>query len=96
MFKFYKDLTLYALLFSLVCIPLVGLYSSALVFGAFGTPVGLLMFRYFHKHEFYGYYNLGFSQRELILRTWLYNIILTPILLLFSFIALKIWEYGAM
>ncbi|PHQ29238.1 hypothetical protein [Leeuwenhoekiella nanhaiensis] len=96
MFKFYKDITFYALLFALVSIPLAGLYGAVVVFGIFGTPVGLLMYSYFHKHEFYGYYNRGFSRRYLILRTWMVNFLVSPVLLLLVFIILKLIGFGAL
>ena len=96
MIKFYKDITFYALLFAVVSIPLAGLYGAVIVFGIFGTPVGLLMYNYFHKHEFYGYYNRGFTWRYLILRTWLVNFLASPVLLLFVFLILKLIGLGAL
>ena len=96
MIKFYKDITFYALLFALVSIPLAGLYGAVVVFGIFGTPVGLLMFNYFRKHELYGYYNRGYTRHFLILRTWLVNFLASPVLLLLIFIILKLIGLGAL
>ena len=96
MFKFYKDITFYALLFALVSIPLAGLYGAVFVFGIFGTPVGLLMYNYFHWHEFYGYYNRGFTRHFLILRAWLVNFLVIPVLLLLVFLILKLIGLGAL
>lgn len=96
MLKFYKDVTRYALLFALVSIPLVGLYGAVMVFGVFGTPIGLLMFNYFHKHEYYGYYNRGFTRSYLIARTYIVNFIASPVMLLFVFLILKLFSLGAL
>ncbi len=96
MFKFYKDVTLYALLFTLVSIPLAGLYGAVMVFGVFGTPIGLLMFNYFHKHEYYGYYNRGFTRSYLITRTYLVTFIASPVMLIIVFLILKLFSLGAL
>ena len=96
MIQFYKDITFYALLFAVVSIPLAGLYGAVMVFGIFGTPVGLLMFNYFHRHEFYGYYKRGFTRHYLILRTWLINFLVSPVLLLVVFLIFKLIGLGAL
>ena len=95
MWKFYRDITRFAALFALVCIPIGSLTSATVLFGILGTPVGLLMFNYFQKEEFYGYYNLGYTKLKLIGTTWLVNLALTPVLLLLSFIILKLVRLGA-
>lgn len=96
MWKFYRDLTRFAVLFALVCIPLGSLISAVILFGVLGTPIGLLMFNYFQKDEFYGYYNLGYTKLRLISITWLINLAVTPILLLIAFLILKLISLGAL
>ena len=95
MFKFYRDITFYAVLFSVVTIPLGDLYSAAVIFGVLGTPVGVGVFNYFQKHEFYGYYNRGYTKTFLIRRTWLVNLLLTPVMLGVVFLILKLITLGA-
>jgi len=96
MWKFYRDVTLFALLFSVVTIPFGSLETVPIVFGVFGTPVGLLAFTYFQKAEFYGYYNLGFTRYKLVARTWLINLCATPVLFLITLLILKLMTLGAL
>lgn len=88
MFKFYIDVTKFSLAFCIVLIPLAGILPSIITFGVLGTPLGLLGYNQFHKNEYFTYYNLGFTKRQLILKTWLFNIILmAPLFLLYYFFA---------
>ena len=82
MWTYYRDVTLYAagvcLLFGLVYIPAseriaVGFIITTIIFGVFGTGLGVLAFAYFQKQQYYMYYNLGFTKRYLILLTWAVN-----------------------
>lgn len=96
MWKYYKDVTLYALV---ICVFIVlasaatyksiagALLNLFLIFGVFGTGLGILAFNYFHKQEYYLYHNLGFTKRVLILKTYLVNLCITVVLLLF----ISIW-----
>ena len=95
MWKFYRDLTRFAVLFAIVCIPLGSQLSVVILFGLVRTPIGLLMFNYFQKDEFYGYYNLGYTKLRLIGITWLINLAITPILLFIAFLILKLISLGA-
>ncbi|MAZ28567.1 MAG: hypothetical protein CL868_16020 [Cytophagaceae bacterium] len=84
MFRFYIDVTKFALAFCTLLVPLMGVLQGILVFGIFGTPLGLIGFYQFHKSEFFTYYNLGHTKRELILKTWMFNLILMiPLFLLY-------------
>lgn len=96
MWKFYKDVTLYALAICIfIALASVGTYKSIigafvnlfLIFGVFGTGLGVLAYNYFQKQQYYFYHNLGFTTRTLILKTWLVNICITAVLLLF----ISIW-----
>jgi len=79
MFTYYRDVTLYSLgitLFtSLASLGAFSSFGSALInafviFGVFGTGLGVLAFHYFQKAQYYMYHNLGFTKSELILKTW--------------------------
>ncbi|MEH6658154.1 hypothetical protein [Leeuwenhoekiella marinoflava] len=96
MWKFYRDVTLFALLFSAVTIPFGSLETASIVFGVLGTPVGLLSFNYFQKAEFYGYYNLGYTRYKLVAKTWLINLCVTPVLFLITLIISKLITLGTL
>ncbi|MFD2827722.1 hypothetical protein ACFSYG_14680 [Leeuwenhoekiella polynyae] len=96
MWKFYRDVTLFALLFSVVTIPFGSLLTAPIVFGVLGTPVGLLAYIYFQKAEFYGYYNLGYTRYRLVTKTWLINLCATPALLLITLMISKLLTLGAL
>ena len=94
MFKFYRDITVFAFLFSVVTLPLSGFLTAPILFGVLGTPVGLLVFNYFQKSEFYGYYNLGYTKYYLVSRTWMINLFLCPVLYLIAYLTLKLITLG--
>lgn len=96
MWKFYKDITLFAFLFAVVSIPIGGFLTAPFIFGVLGTPVGVLAFNYFQKSEFYGYYNLGYTKFYLISRTWLINLAVCPILYLIAYLILKLIALGGL
>ncbi len=92
MFKFYKDVTLYAFAICIfIAIASAPTYTSItgalvnlfLIFGVFGTGLGVLAYNYFQKQQYYLYHNLGFTKRGLILKTWLVNLCITAVFLLF-------------
>ena len=79
MWMYYRDVTVYALVASLLpAIGTAGVYTSLgawllnvfLIFGVFGTGLGLLGFWYFQKQQYYMYYNLGYTKMHLVLTTW--------------------------
>lgn len=82
MWTYYRDVTLYGLavcLFSgLASYPestsfANSLLTTVMIFGIFGTGLGVLAFGYFQKQQYYMFYNLGFTKRFLILRVWMIN-----------------------
>ncbi|WP_035335135.1 hypothetical protein [Dokdonia sp. PRO95] len=92
MWTYYRDVTLYAagicLVFGLVHVSAserisVGIITTIIIFGVFGTGLGVLAFAYFQKQQYYMYYNLGFTKRYLILRAWAVNFVLACILTVF-------------
>lgn len=56
-----------------------GVISTVIIFGVFGTGLGVLAFGYFQKQQYYMYYNLGFTKKYLILKTWVINFALAII-----------------
>lgn len=97
MWKYYKDVTLYTVaICCFITIASSSAYSSIgsalinffLIFGVFGTGLGVLSYNYFQKQQYYMYHNLGFTKRELILKTWLVNLGIAAILVLIAAIFL--------
>ncbi len=85
MFPYYRDVTLFALaiclLFGLASAGAVDglldwLLRTIIIFGVFGTGLGVLAFNYFQKQQYYMYHNLGFTKKELILKTWAVNFVI--------------------
>jgi len=90
MWTYYRDVTLY----TLVIVLFIAFASSAahdsfrggiiniiIIFGVFGTGLGVLAFNYFQKAQYYMYHNLGFTKAYLIKRTWYINLIISILLL---------------
>jgi hypothetical protein len=71
--KYYYDLTLYNLGFSILIGLIIGENAGIISFGTFGMLVGLMMYRYFQSNQYYFYYNLGLSKKALITTTWIIN-----------------------
>lgn len=96
MWLYYRDVTLYGLLGCLFpALGSFGLYDSwtnwllqcVLIFGLFGTALGILGFSYFQKQQYYIYYNLGYTRRQLWFFSWRANLILSVVLsLILSFL----------
>ena len=93
MFPYYRDVTLFALaiciLFGLASAGVVDglldwLLRTVIIFGVFGTGLGVLAFRYFQKQQYYMYYNLGFTKKELILKTWAVNFTIGVVIAIIS------------
>ncbi len=75
MFQYYLDTTKFNLAFCICCFALVNPFYVALIFGTVGNAIGLLGYGQFHKHEYYTYYNLGFTKRKLIKTMCLVNLL---------------------
>jgi len=91
MWTYYRDVTLYAIAICLLSTIasaaayngfIATIINAVLIFGVFGTGLGILAFGYFQKQQYYMYYNLGFTKKHLILKSWGINF---SISLLFSF-----------
>ncbi|WP_299675296.1 hypothetical protein [uncultured Dokdonia sp.] len=82
MWTYYRDVTLYTLAITLLTSLasaamydsfIASLYNALIIFGVFGTGLGVLAFNYFQKAQYYMYHNLGFKKSHLIKRTWFVN-----------------------
>lgn len=90
MWTYYRDVTLYTLAITLLTsVASAAMYDSfsawlfnaILVFGVFGTGLGVLAFNYFQKAQYYMYHNFGFTRRQLMTRTWFVNLIIAIVLM---------------
>jgi len=77
MWQFYLDVTKFALAFYVVSLIIVSPFIAALIFGVFGTLIGLIGYNQFHKEEYYTYHNLGFTKKKLITTAWIFNLLLS-------------------
>ncbi len=82
-FKYYTDLTIYNLAFSLIAGGALQRQSVAIIsFGTFGMLVALFCFQSFQSNQYYFYFNLGLSKSKMISRVWIINLILSLLILL--------------
>ncbi|MBE14626.1 MAG: hypothetical protein ABNH00_06560 [Dokdonia sp.] len=91
MWCYYRDVTLYGLMGCMLpALSTYGLYDSwnawllqcIIMFGLFGTALGILGYSYFQKQQYYVYYNLGFTRKRLWLISWRTNLIISVLFLL--------------
>ncbi|PHS64137.1 MAG: hypothetical protein COB12_08355 [Flavobacterium sp.] len=81
-FQFYKDVILYILIFTFICMLLFGIAAAFLIFTTLGIFIGFLVFELLNKEEYYFYYNLGITKWKLFKVVFLINLIIgTPIVL---------------
>lgn len=89
MWTYYRDVTLYTLVITLLTSFAsaamydsfsTGLFNAVLIFGVFGTGLGILAFNYFQKAQYYMYHNLGFTKTDLMMRAWFVNLAIAIIL----------------
>lgn len=83
-FKYYYDLTRYNLLFCIVVMLLTQRLTAAIVsFGTIGMLVALLVYRYYQNIEYYFYLNAGLTKKGIIARSFLINVLVSLLLLIF-------------
>ena len=71
--KYYLDITIFNLPFSLFFLVVSGLLWGLVMFSSFGILIGYIGFQAFKSEEYLGYYNLGFTKFNLLKRVWLIN-----------------------
>jgi len=81
--QFYKDVILYILIFTFICVLLFGIAAAFLIFITLGIFIGFLVFELLKKEEYYFYYNLGITKWKLFKVVFLINLVIgTPIVLI--------------
>ncbi|MEL7122673.1 MAG: hypothetical protein AAFO07_24715 [Bacteroidota bacterium] len=82
--KYYLDSTIFNLLFSILVALFFGFFWGIILFASFGLIIGTICFAYFKKKEYYFYYNLGHTKKELILNNFKINMLIAiPLLALY-------------
>lgn len=67
-----------------------GLLWALFIFGTIGTALGFFIFAYFKEHEYYLYFNYGYSKKMLWKRVWGINIIMIIVFLSLYAITIKL------
>ncbi|MBL7788196.1 MAG: hypothetical protein JNL75_00015 [Chitinophagales bacterium] len=77
---YYRSTFIYNFIFS----ALVGFVGNFFIcFCTFGSLVSFIAYQYHKGHEYYFYYNYGYTKAELMLKTMLANVLFSFILYLF-------------
>lgn len=80
-FKYYRDITRYDILFSILVIILTqNIYAAVISFGTLGMVVSLILYKYYQNIEYYFYLNAGLSKKRIILETFKINFLISVIL----------------
>ena len=85
--KYYWDVTVYNLIFSLAVAIFHSWLWAFIVFGSYGIVIGLLAFGFLKNNEYYLYYNLGLTKRKLATSVLLINLMITAPIFIFVFIS---------
>jgi len=85
--KYFWEINAYNLPIAIVLGISAGLIYGLIIFCTVGIFLGLLGFRYFKNNEYYVYYNLGYSKRDLIKKIFIRNLIIASIIFLIIIIA---------
>ena len=80
--KYFIDVSTFNIPFSIIIGVGAGFLWSIVSFATFGFLIGLLGFQFFRKNEYYAYYNLGYTKRNLAKKVWFINIGIVFLLLL--------------
>lgn len=81
LFKYTLDINIFNSAFSLLCALFLGVFWAIVMFVTFGNVLGYIGFNSFKKHEYYTYYNLGFSKTHLVVGAFVCNIFIGTFLL---------------
>jgi len=81
--KYFWDVNMFNIPFSLLIGVSTGFLWSIISFASFGFLIGLLLFNFFKKNQYYAYYNLGYTKLNLAKKIWCLNMFLV---ILFSVI----------
>ena len=75
--KFVIDINIFNIPFSLIFGLIFNPLWALVIFSSFGILIGYLGHSAFKKHEYYTYYNLGFTKMNLLKKVWLLNVAIT-------------------
>lgn len=84
--KYFLDLTLFNLPFSLILGFIGGLFWGIISFASFGFLISLLLFNFFKKNQYYAYYNLGYTKLHLAKKVWFLNVCIVVLFFTIHFI----------
>ena len=80
--KYFLDINMFNIPFSLVIGVTLSFFWGIITFCSFGILIGYLGFDFFKENEYYCYYNLGFTKRNLIKKVLLLNISISFVIFL--------------
>jgi hypothetical protein len=80
--KYFLDINLYNSIFCLIISLISGFLWGLLMFMTIGIIVGFFGFRTFKENEYFAYYNLGLTKKDLIKNTFLMNSLISFFLFL--------------
>ncbi len=80
--KYFLDINMFNLPFCLIIGMISGIMWSIIFFSTLGILFGYLGYQTFKKNQYYAYYNLGFTKTKLLKTVWLFNTIISVLLLL--------------
>lgn len=86
---YYLDVTMFNVGFSIIIGLATGIFFSLIIFSTIGVWVGLKAYNYIYSNQYYIYYNLGYSKRQLIAKILVLNTFISLLLLLLYYFVIK-------
>jgi hypothetical protein len=80
--KYFLDVNMFNLPFCFIIGMISGIFWSIISFSTLGILFGYIGYQNFKKNQYYAYYNLGFTKAKLLKTVWLFNTIISVLLLL--------------
>ncbi len=88
--KYFIDVNTFNIPLTLIIGFIEGILWGLITFCSIGVIVGLIGYQYFKKNEYYTYYNIGLTKKKLIKSVWLFNLIISVVLIL-TYILFNTW-----
>lgn len=85
--NFFWEINLYNIPVAIILGFSAGLIYGLVIFCSLGILLGLMGFSYFRNNEYYLYYNLGYSKKELVKKVFFRNLIIASFIFLIVIIA---------